>query len=1293
MLYDDVVMGNVESLLQSANSNLIIASESYDSSELDGTGLVSEARSVIDTVEGELAKAESALNGLETEINTSTLSLDALNSQESDDTTINTSGEVGIQLTEEMRSELESTLNNLGNLTSIQREKVMENPEALGDLMAICYNQQLIGELETEVNNFRLNCASAEIPAVSNPNQGLEKHQKETYNSLQQTLSDRCAEILGITLPDGVTFTLEDITGIIGSLKQKNYAYTCEIKLCTYNYLDDITIEETLSTCSLKNIKQDENGIYSLEGIDIEGLVVEPVLFFLANSRYDLFNYLEIIQYMQSYQIDEGEVSHLVILNMMWNDQNFHEYYKETYGKELTKEELVNFYGGPDSSSNQSASLQLRSFLIMDDEEYSKYCYLYINEGIDVANDYLNAIEDSINSQYGMQLATDEIMEVVQTPGSFSKVWQTFSAGFKDGTANFVDNIATIFNGNTTLTPTEYKTMYFQLFLTNFIQPLSEEQIAEITSTYQNGELEITEAQYNQLMTIENLTTLDMMFMTGEMSEDAYAEWTEIKSSAEYQEFLNYLNTGINQEVLNVSYNVGMATGYIAPTMLASAATSALGLPAGVGKFVAGLLNFSSSYGGNYKTNIRNGNMVVSSSIAAFFAAAGEAGTEYFLGKLPGISRTEDFVDLATDLSKYTSNIQLIGSHVLGSIKNIGSEIGEELLQDTLTKTINYVVLGEPIKITVDETLDTAIITAFTTLFLGAPTNAANLAGDLYNFNQSNISFDLGNGQTVSYSQSDISRFYDANTGVLKLDLIKADMESRTGLELGESGILEVKIGEPTTTTSSVSSQESSNIVNIIAEIDSKLGEGKGLELLTHYVETGDISEISAVGFRENLLDISFDNLKIELSTLMSNLATEGSTFSNNLAHRLVESQFKKISDFFFKYSTGTDTYFGADQNATRKHRYIEIINSDFLIENRDPFAKFILDNSNGKITSISEALNVVDTVINTKNMELDFANKYLIHYILKDFESIRQKYGSSNAVEFVLSFSQYADKPEYIKFKNKLVNMGLSPLESKQLLDGFNTTGTCSYATIANSIFSYYMDNQAQFQSDFGFSMFTEIDGVERLNTSEMLLDFYIFCNSNLGRKYLTEETKKNLGQEMFNISDNGELQINHLNFSNQTFLSGYVNGLKLDLINGYLEYKNTSIRMILEKNSSFEVENRNDYPSNFYRFSYNPNYTFSDYLNSLIKDALNNGKMVQLSVCKVPYHEFKFILNTDEQSEIITTNNWEEGGAHAVMVTGYSDDYVHVASWGKEYLIPWSDFYNNRFSITILNIENTNQ
>ena len=1293
MNYDDVAMNSAIEYLRQAKEKLW--GTGIDGSDLEEEGLAAKA-----AIEAKISDAEASLAGIDTNISLESTTIPSFGAA-LDSGIVGTSVEDFSfeKLTPEMQESVKDTLAETGNITDIQEEKILNssnNSLAIAFLLAIVLNNETIHALEGQdgpVSYYRIRSAEIEYIKKADP----ERYENE-LELIEQEFYNQCVEILGEP-ENGETYTYEWITSYIERLKNENASCTSIIKISAYDYLTDA------DTSSIEDISLTELNIVASN----EQSISENIVYYLNASRddYNNWNYTNIVYFLNEYGIGEEEVPWGIVLYHILNDTEFREWYKGEYGEELTEDNLVAFFGMNDKT-NDDVSLQLRAFRYMTEEEKANYNYLIQTEGLYVANDYLNALEQFINERYGMDLGYQQFIDTINTEGGFSKMWLRFWDGYSVGGETFLNNIATTFNGNTTKTVAANESEYSQLFLLTYTQPISKE---DIETMHSDGNL--TDEVYEKLISMENPTLLDMGYLTGDINidENIYEEYLDIKETENFQEYQEYIDTGINAQLLSGSYGVGNTIGYMTPMIFASAATTAIGGGFGLssatsmtmGKYVGGGFNFLASYGSNYSKNIQSGHPRGGAMLAALLAASGEATLEYRLGRIAGLGKSDDIVDFAHDVCK-SLNIQQI---VLTWGRKVGSqitgEIREELLQDFAVKMTDSIILGEPITLNIDETFDTAILTTFTTLLLNAPSNTLNLGVDIYNNSHTLFSVNLGNGQQLSLSYMDLNTFYDADTGFFDLGALKADIESKTGLELGGTDVSKVQITDPTiaitptdstiATPPTISEQQSSRIQNVMKEMDLRLGNGKGLELLTRYAETGDISEISAVGFRENLLDISFDNLKIELSTLMSNLATEGSTFSNNLAHRLVESQFKKISDFFFKYSTGTDTYFGADQNATRKHRYIEIINSDFLIENRDPFAKFILDNSNGKITSISEALNVVDTVINTKNMELDFANKYLIHYILKDFESIRQKYGSSNAVEFVLSFSQYADKPEYIKLKNKLVNMGLSPLESKQLLDGFNTTGTCSYATIANSIFSYYMDNQAQFQSDFGFSMFTEIDGVERLNTSEMLLDFYIFCNSNLGRKYLTEETKKKLGQEMFNISDNGELQINHLNFSNQTFLSGYVNGLKLDLINGYLEYKNTSIRMILEKNSSFEVENRNDYPSNFHRFIYNPNYTSSDYLNSLIKDALNNGKMVKLGVYNVPYHEFKFILNTDEQSEIITTNNWSEGGGHAVTVTGYSDDYVHVASWGKEYLIPWSDFYNNRFNFEILNIENINQ
>ena len=223
-----------------------------------------------------------------------------------------------------------------------------------------------------------------------------------------------------------------------------------------------------------------------------------------------------------------------------------------------------------------------------------------------------------------------------------------------------------------------------------------------------------------------------------------------------------------------------------------------------------------------------------------------------------------------------------MGSQITGEIK-------EELLQDLAVKMIDSTILGEPITLSIDETFDTAILTAFTTLLLNAPSNTLNLGVDIYNNSHTLFSVNLGNGQQLSLSYMDLNTFYDADTGFFDLGALKADIESKTGIELGGTDVSKVQITDPTiaitptdstiATPPTISEQQSSRIQNVMKEMDLRLGNGKGLELLTRYAETGDISEISAVGFRENLLDISFDSL----SNYLNSTSISTNAFCNHL--------------------------------------------------------------------------------------------------------------------------------------------------------------------------------------------------------------------------------------------------------------------------------------------------------------------------------------------------------------------------------------------------------------------------
>ena len=80
-------------------------------------------------------------------------------------------------------------------------------------------------------------------------------------------------------------------------------------------------------------------------------------------------------------------------------------------------------------------------------------------------------------------------------------------------------------------------------------------------------------------------------------------------------------------------------------------------------------------------------------------------------------------------------------------------------------------------------------------------------------------------------------------------------------------------------------------------------------------------------------------------------------------------------------------------------------------------------------------------------------------------------------------------------------------------------------------------------------------------------------------------------------------------------------------------------------------------------------------------IINHLNIGGSVGLGIYSTNEHEFSLI----SKDEIVTTKDWNEGGGHAVCITGVLVDAFIVSSWGKRFYIPFSDFINNKFNVVL--------
>ena len=269
-------------------------------------------------------------------------------------------------------------------------------------------------------------------------------------------------------------------------------------------------------------------------------------------------------------------------------------------------------------------------------------------------------------------------------------------------------------------------------------------------------------------------------------------------------------------------------------------------------------------------------------------------------------------------------------------------------------------------------------------------------------------------------------------------------------------------------------------------------------------------------------------------------------------------------------------------------------------------------------------------------------------NYILKnDIRERLQKY--------------YFDE-EYVRIKNSIIRRGFNKIEASMILSGVDKVGACSYASAANQIFSFYKNNPEGFKKDFGFDMYTTIGGQRTLNSAELLIDMYIFFNDKKNGGSLFEN-----GHIVTFANEKGWGNRPVLYSEGQNYLSG-AGGIANNAVDNYLKTKNNRLSY-----GSYVI--LNNYVSKDQRGNY---ISKSDLLvwANVVKNEIANGQQFSLGIYSNNYSEIR-MYSMDDNS-VVTTSTWNEGGGHAVFITGVTDSGFVVSSWGKKWLIPYETLTN---------------
>ena len=435
----------------------------------------------------------------------------------------------------------------------------------------------------------------------------------------------------------------------------------------------------------------------------------------------------------------------------------------------------------------------------------------------------------------------------------------------------------------------------------------------------------------------------------------------------------------------------------------------------------------------------------------------------------------------------------------------------------------------------------------------------------------------------------------------------------------------------------------------------------------------------------ENYINNYLENhKKINLSGALDSIQYNANT-PKNLKKQIIYQILSEYDNFILKNSS--DVY-GSDQNAVFKYIQIRCNNLNWLT-NKSDFINYLISK---RKYSKKNAKKLLQELKSTKG---SFTIK-LLHKLkpTKELFTINNASTGNIILEYIFdkcarenrfdvldilnqSFSlQY--NSEIKRLGNKLMNQGMSYEEALRTLCAIDSTGCCSYASIVNAILLSYKNSPQAFENDFGYPLYVNIDGKQEFNAAELLLDMYIYINSN-------NFSNKNVKGKMFNFDQDGLLHVNELNTESQLFLSGYTwHGV--DAINSFLASKNSSLNYKLEKRFLFGKENITATKENVRKIK--------EKIINYLKQNANNT--VELGIY---YNEEKkyfffdkvipFRLMTIPGKVYTTTETWNEGGGHAVCITGVLDDYFIVSSWGERLLIPIEDFINNKFNVIFRNVE----
>lgn len=361
--------------------------------------------------------------------------------------------------------------------------------------------------------------------------------------------------------------------------------------------------------------------------------------------------------------------------------------------------------------------------------------------------------------------------------------------------------------------------------------------------------------------------------------------------------------------------------------------------------------------------------------------------------------------------------------------------------------------------------------------------------------------------------------------------------------------------------------------------------------------------------------------------------------------------------------------YYGADQDASRKYikyNFSGTENASITAEGYvESFFKLCLEQDPNQIITEEtriKNINVIKDRIEKgwqlgQPASLDVAMHYFIDKNDGDFDAAFKEFSTN----FVPVSSERTRQIEILTKK------GMSNVDALKTLSAINTDGVCTYAASANAILYAYRDHPDLFEKDFGFKMFTEIDGKKVLNTNELVIDMYTDINAHNDK----------LGNDRLFKIENGKLSVNNLNTSKQLRL----NSDSYTSVDTYLKRKNATLSLTYD---GAKIA-RDDVIGESKKY-FETSLKEGDVLIMGIKDPKNLSALIESD--KNVKNDGILKIFDSNGNLIADTGSWSEGEGHAVFVTGTTDKGLKISTWGTPGVITYENLNETYVTYTRLHI-----